>query len=151
MNKLRSQLEQFVITEKMSGQLMYWASWVLLQHKTWYHIDCYTRFSNGKSKPKEMKISYTKSTKRKLEEITVGKPVDIQRAECFLWSMKILQNELKCVTIKDIFQEMASHGCEPYSQVYMKSKLNDHFGEDIEFYGSNRKMTSFLYPVPNIP
>ena len=86
-----------------------------------------------------------------MEEITVGKLVDIQRAECFLLSLKILQNQSKCVTIKDICQEMASHGCEPYSQAYLKSKLIDHFGEDIEFYGSNGKMTSFLYPVRNIP
>ena len=34
---------------------------------------------------------------------------------------------------------MASHGCEPYSLVFIKSKLIDHFGEDFEFYGSNGK------------
>ena len=74
----------------------------LFENKTWYHSDCYATFTKGQTKPKEMTISHTESTKRKLEEITIGKPVDIQREECFLFSLKFLQNESKFVTIKDM-------------------------------------------------
>jgi hypothetical protein len=63
----------------------------LFENKIWYHSECYARFTTGKTKPKDMIINHKESNKRKLEEISIGKPVDIQREECFLLSLKFLK------------------------------------------------------------
>ena len=97
---------------------------------TIYHQTCSVNFRTGKSMPK----AYT--GKNEESASAGGRPVDTAKRAAFMKVVQHLEeNDEEQTTISDLTQKMGEllkeTDEEPYSTVYMKRKLKEHFMEKI--------------------
>ena len=65
-----------------------------------------------------------------LKKSRSGRPVDASRDEAFrIVVEEFLEREDELTTISDLIDRMAQLGNEPYSNIYMKQKLVERFGD----------------------
>jgi len=95
-----------------------------------YHQTCSINFQTGKGIPKQFSSDYEKDAKKMKQ----GRPVDAVKNSAFTKVMQNLEaNEEEQTTVSDLVQIMSTafDGTdeEPYRTVYMKTKLQEHFGD----------------------
>ena len=95
-----------------------------------YHQTCSVNFRTNKSLPLE--YSLHKNVKRK----RTGRPEQSNRSKAFLEVIEYLkENDDEQITIGDLVIKMKEFLCDandqPYSAVYMRGKLVEHFGDSI--------------------
>ena len=144
---VRTEVFQATITQKCKTRNDDWAKLVLgrieyarclFANDTVYHQTCSSNFRTGKGVPEE----YAHSDMPKRQK--PGRPKGEVRVCAFLEVVKYFEaNDDEQITISDLIQKMADclqgTDCEPYSFPYMKSKLKDHFGDNIMFAEINGK------------
>ena len=90
-----------------------------------YHNQCNVNFRLGKHIPSK----YETSTKQKRPR--TGRKVDVSREKAFLFVVdEFLDNEEQ-TTVSNLIGKMAEVCSEPYSNVYMKQKLQEYFGDSL--------------------
>ena len=98
-----------------------------------YHQACSVNFRTGKKIPRQhCSDDSTEGSKRPRK----GRPVDSAKAMAFLKVAQFLeQNDEEQITISDLVNKMEDYlegsGEQAYSAVYMKAKLQEHFGDKI--------------------
>lgn len=97
-----------------------------------YHQQCSSNFRTGKNIP----IKLSADTCDKSKKSKVGRPESSARTNAFLKVVEFLeQNQDEQMTVNDLVQKMAEYlentEHEPYSVVYMKTKLRKQFGDRI--------------------
>ena len=102
------------------------------------HQRCSVNFRTLKSLPQQ-DSSYSASRR-----ISYGRPEDLDRSRVFQQMVTFLrENDDEQLTITDLIQKMQEFlkgsKCHAYSQVYMKQKLKEQFGDDIIIITFNRK------------
>ena len=110
-----------------------------------YHQTCSVNFRTGKGIPKQFSSDYEKDAKKAKQ----GRPVDAVKNSAFAKVIQYLEaNDGEQTTVSDLVQIMseALDGTneEPYSTVYMKTKLQEHFGDKIlitSIYGKSNVVT----------
>ena len=113
-----------------------------------YHIVCYDNFRNRKHKPirySSINIEKEKGIKRK----SVGPPNDDEKLSAFKKTIEYFEeSEIEVFTISELCTKMQSFCGEPYSAVYLKKKLLEHYGDEIEI--TERLGEEDLYTFTNI-
>ena len=106
---------------------------------TIYHQTCSVNFRTGKSIP----IAYSgNSGNSEVKKPNLGgRPVDSVKSSAFMKVVTFLEeNDEEQTTVSDLTQKMGEFledtGEDPYSTVYMKSKLQEHFKEKIVLHQS---------------
>lgn len=99
---------------------------------TVYHQACSVNFRTGKSIPVQYSGEYESNTKTSKP----GRPVDNLKSSAFMKVVDYLEeNDDEQTTVADLVCKMGEFlegtGEEPYSSVYMKSKLQDYFKHKI--------------------
>ena len=110
-----------------------------------YHQTCSVNFRTGKGIPKQFSSDYEKDAKKAKQ----GRPVDAVKNSAFAKVVQYLEaNDEEQTTVSDLVQIMseALDGTneEPYSTVYMKTKLQEHFRDKIvitSIYGKSNVLT----------
>ena len=102
-----------------------------------YHQACSVNFRTGKQIPK--KHGNDTDSKR-----AKGRPMDTVKSKAFLKVTEFLvENDEEQITIPDLVGKMQEYlegtGEPPYSSVYMKEKLQEHFGEKIAMITVNNQ------------
>jgi len=96
-----------------------------------YHGQCNTNFRTNKQIPKLYSDLHEPSQKVQ----RTGRPPSEQKNDAFIKVVEFLkENEEKQVTVSDLCETMQKHlgrDEKAYSVKYMKSKLLDHFGQEI--------------------
>ena len=114
-----------------------------------YHQACSFNFRTGKQIPK--KHGNDTDSKR-----AKGRPLDTVKSEAFLKVTEfIVENDEEQLTIPDLVGKMQEYlegtGEPPYSAVYMKEKLKEHFGDKIVIITvNNRNVVTFHSTAPSI-
>jgi 2,4-dienoyl-CoA reductase-like NADH-dependent reductase (Old Yellow Enzyme family) len=96
-----------------------------------YHNQCSVNFRTGKDVPCQYNSDH--QTKKQKQ---AGRPQGVSRIDAFLKVVKYLEeNDEEQFTVNDLCDKMSdflkSSDDEAYSAVYMKDKLNDHFGDKV--------------------
>ena len=93
-----------------------------------YHIVCSVNFRTGKQIP----LRYRSDTSSIIPPTKLGRRTNIQRQEAFLQVIADLQeNDYEQTTVTDLVDEMSKICEDPYSPMYMRVKLFEHFGERV--------------------
>ena len=97
-----------------------------------YHNQCNVNFRLGKHIPSK----YETSTKQKLPR--TGRKVDVSREKAFLFVVdEFLDNEEQ-TTVSNLIGKMAEVYSEPYSNAFMKQKLQEYFGDSLTITQSRK-------------
>ena len=101
---------------------------------TVYHETCSVNFRTGKSIPIQYSSESGNSAAKKSNQ--GGRPVDTVKSSAFMKVVHYLEEiDEEQTTVADLTQKMGEFleetGVEPYSVVYMKSKMQDHFKDKI--------------------
>ena len=106
-----------------------------------YHQSCSSNFRTTKSIPKQYSTDYHKNEPKEKKQ-RGGRPVNTIKEEAFAKVVNYLvENEDEQLTISDLSNKMAEFLERPeeaYSQIYMKKKLEDHFGQRIVISSSKQ-------------
>lgn len=99
-----------------------------------YHNQCSVNFRTKKQIPKQ--FDDLLEPRQKVQRMGAGHPVSECKNDAFMKVVEYLQdNSENQVTLTDLCDKMAEYLSEsnekPYSVKYMKSKLLDHFGDNI--------------------
>ncbi len=103
-----------------------------------YHQPCSVNFRTGKNIPKKflMPILRNDTDQPARKKIKSGRPTDKGKFDAFLQVAEHLaQNDDEQVTVNDLIEKMSEYlegsDISAYSHPTMKSKLEEHFGNDI--------------------
>ena len=112
--------------EKISGRLEYARD--LHASDAVYHNACNVNFRNGKQIPSKLISDDTGFAKRQ----KVGPPADTIKTEAFLKVANFLEeHDDEQLYISDLVEKMGKYLCgtgeSPYSNVYMKARLEEYF------------------------
>ena len=94
-----------------------------------YHTVCNSNFRTGKSKPKQFEQTGESSSQKR------GRRCDLAKEA----AEYLVENDDEQITVCDLTDMMAKLCLEPYSNKWMKKKLENHFGDDIIFANSDGK------------
>lgn len=98
-----------------------------------YHHSCSSNFRTGKQIPKQYTSNQSSFKKR-----ASGRPHDMEKTEAFLKTMLFLkENDDEQITLQDLVMKMdeclrdLGSTAPPFSNKHMKSKVKEHFGNQI--------------------
>ena len=93
-----------------------------------YHRACNSNFRTGKDRPKYYDQDLNSASKKR------GRPSDQTKENAFAKVIDyLIQNDEEQITIEDLTGLMSKYCEEPYSNKYMKQKLEEHFSDEIIF------------------
>ena len=119
-----------------------------------YHQTCSINFRTGKNIPKQCSSDLDNDAKRCK---TQGRPVDTVKSSAFMEVVQyLLENEEEQLTVADLTEKMEEYleGTEEdaYSVVYMKRRLQEHFGDRIVITSTKKRpnVVTFKHTVASI-
>ena len=96
-----------------------------------YHNQCNNNFRTNN---KRIPLAFRRSTKMPTADVQKGRPEDAAWAEAFTQVVRYFaENDDEQITIADLCEKMKEYlnGDTPYTEKYMRMKLESHFGEDV--------------------
>lgn len=105
-----------------------------------YHQTCSVNFRTGKGILKQFSSDYEKDAKK----VKQGRPVDAVKNSAFTKVIQYLEaNDEKQTTVSDLVQIMSEALDETNEEPYMRTKLQEHFGDNIvitSIYGKQQHL-----------
>lgn len=102
-----------------------------------YHQVCSVNFRTGKNMPKKFKSEISEDISKDTVELVVGSQPIFSRRDAFLKVMNEIKDTTSIYRISDLSQKMReilkenNSNEQAYSNVYMKSCIQNHFGTEV--------------------
>ena len=108
-----------------------------------YHSQWNINFREKREKKKKKSIPVTF---RRSSEMQTGGPEDVAWAEAFTQVVRYCAENNKEITITDLCEKLKEYlnGDTPYTEKYMRMKLETHFGEDVILTGIRGKRNGVI-------
>ena len=108
-----------------------------------YHQTCSINFRTGKNIPKQCSADLDNDAKRCK---TQGRPVDTVKSSTFLEVVQyLLENLEEQITVADLTEKMEGTEEHSYSVVYMKRRLQEHFGHRIAITSTKKRPNVVIF------
>ena len=104
-----------------------------------YHQKCNVNFRTGRQTPH---CFLEKNDEKLSKKVKVGRPEDLPRLGAFEQTMKYFEENDEKLTIVDLVNKMGefiTNDQDPYSIRFMKTKMQQHFGEKLVIAELNGK------------
>ena len=95
----------------------------------------------AKNNQKANAVAFRRSTEMQTAGVQKGRPEDIAWAEAFTQIVRYCAENDEQITITDLCEKLKEYlnGDTPYTEKYVKMKLESHFGEDVILTGIRGK------------
>ena len=102
-----------------------------------YHSQWNINFRAKTKQNKSIPVAFRRSTELQTAGVKKGRPVDIAWAEAFTQAVRYCAENDKQITITDLCEKLNEYlnGDTPYTEKYVRMKLEIHFGEDVILTG----------------